>query len=405
MPLYTFKGRTEETGEVVTGTREAASHAQLGQDLLQEGVLLTRFELKKQRGLSGSFLSAIFEKVPLLERVLFARYFALMLRAGLDVKLSLQALQEQSRNKPLKKALQGVVGSVDRGISLSDSMENYPTAFTSMFISFIRVGETTGRLQESLEVLGVQLQKEYDLRRAVRGALLYPVIIILALVAVGFAMLVFVIPKLAEVFDGFDVDLPLTTRILIGTGTFFESYWWLVLILGAAAGVGVYFLLRVKRVKNAVMHSLLYLPVIGPIVRHVNLARFTRNLSSLLASGVAFVESLSILGDNTPHGSYASVLKGAREHVKQGKLMSSYLQGYQRLFPPLVVNVVKVGEETGALDEVLQEVALFYEAEVDQTMKNLTSIMEPILMVVIGLAVGALAISVISPIYSLVNVI
>lgn len=163
--------------------------------------------------------------------------------------------------------------------------------------------------------------------------------------------------------------------------------------------------MRVKSVKEHLQHFLLFTPIIASIVQQVNLARFTRNLSSLLKSGVAFVEALDILGTNTPHASYAKVFSAAKEHVKQGKLLSDFLSGYTRLFPPIVVNVIKVGEETGALDEVLQEIALFYESEVDQMMKNLTSIMEPILMIAIGLAVGGLAVSVISPIYNLVNVI
>jgi len=328
-----------------------------------------------------------------------------MLRAGLDVKQALKALSEQTRSKPMKNAIQGVLQGVDRGSTLADSMRNFPTAFPELFIGFIRVGETTGRLQESLEILAMQLRKEYDLRRAVRGAMLYPAVIIAALVAVGFAMLVLVVPKLADVFDGFDVQLPLATRILLAIGAFFEVYWWLALImLGALIGM-VWFAWRVKAIKNTAMRFFMFVPVLGPIIQEVNLARFTRNLSSLLQSGTPYVEALGILGNNTSHGSYAAVFVSAQDHVKQGKLLSEHLQKTPRLFPPLVVNVIKVGEETGALDEVLKEIALFYEGEVDQVMKNLTSILEPILMVGIGLAVGALAISVISPIYSLVNVI
>lgn len=405
MAIYSYQGRKESTGEMVNGIREAGNHTQLGEDLLAEGILLTQFEMKKQKSASVSFLSIITDHVPLIEKVMFARYFALMLRAGLDVKQSLQALAEQTNSKSLKRAVLSVVQDIDKGRSLAESMQDYPMIFSALFVSFVQVGEATGKLQESLEILSEQLQKEYDLRRAVRGGLMYPAVILIALVAVAFAMLVFVVPRLAEVFEGFEVELPLATRVLIAIGSFFETYWWLVLILMALGAVGGVVLWRIKSVKDKFMHAVLYMPVVGPVVQQVNLARFTRNLSSLLKSGISFVEGLDILGKNTPHASYATVLLGAKEHVKQGKLLSEYLAGFERLFPPLVVNVVKVGEETGALDEVLREIAKFYEAEVDQIMKNLTSIMEPILMVVIGLAVGALAVSVISPIYNLVNVI
>jgi type II secretory pathway component PulF len=405
MPIYSYQGRREKTGEAVSGMREAQSHAQLGQDLLQEGILLTRYEIKKQKSPGASLLSVIFNRVPVLERLLFARYFALMLRAGLNVKQALVVLAEQTRSKPLKVAIEAVEQSVDRGTSLSDSMLVHSLAFPKLFVSFIRVGETTGRLQESLQVLSEQLQKEYNLKRAVRGALLYPTVILSALIAVGFAMLVFVVPKLAEVFEGFDVELPLPTRILLGLGSFFEAYWWLVLILMIGGALASFFLWRVASVRNNIMHSFLFMPIIGSIMQQINLARFTRNLGSLLRSGVSFVEALGILGENTPHESYASVFRGGQEHVKKGKFLSEFLVDFKRLFPSLVVNVIKVGEETGALDEVLIEIAHFYEDEVDQVMRNLTSIMEPVLMIVIGLAVGGLAVSVVSPIYDLVNVI
>lgn len=405
MPIYAFEGRNERTGERVTGLREAASHAMLGQDLLSEGLLLTRFEERAQRLPGVTLLSTLVARVPVLEKMLFARYFALMLRAGLDVKRSLSALQEQTRNKAMKAAIESVYQGVERGQTVADSMTAFPNAFSSLFVGFVRVGETTGKLQETLEILANQLHKEYDLRRAVRGGMLYPAVILMALVAVATAMMIFVVPKLVDVFEGFKVDLPFTTRLLIAISGFFQHYWYVVVGLVIVLVAGTWALLKVRSVHASVMHSLLYLPIIGPIMQKVNLARFARSLSSLLESGVPFVQALDILGTNTPHPSYARIFLAARDHVKSGKTLSDFLADWRRLFPPLVVNIAKVGEETGELGSVLKEVALFYESEVDQTMKNLTSIMEPVLMIVIGVAVGALAISVISPIYGLVNVI
>lgn len=405
MPVYSFEGRREKTGELVQGLREAASHAALGQDLLSEGILLTRYLQKAQRLPGATFFSGILNRVPTLERALFARYFALMLRAGLDAKRALSALGQQTRSKPMKIALESLYQDVERGKTLAESMQVFPNAFPPLFVSFVQVGETTGRLQESLEVLARQLQKEYELGRAVKGGLMYPIVIVMALIAVGIAMMFFVVPKLVEVFEGFDVALPLPTRILIGISDVFQGYWPFFFVSGGALLVGSWALMRVQSVRALVLHGLLLLPVIGPIMQRINLARFARNLGSLLSSGVSFIKALDILGVSTPHPSYARVLTAAREHVKQGKELSAFLGDFKRLFPPVVINIIKVGEETGALDEVLAETALFYEGEVDQTMKNLTSIMEPILMILMGLAVGALAISVISPIYDLVNVI
>lgn len=405
MPVYAFEGRRELSGERVTGLREAASHAMLGQDLLTEGVLLTRYEEKQQRLPGATIFSAIFARVPVLEKMLFARYFALMLRAGLDVKRALSVLQQQTRNRPMRSAIESVYQGVERGQTMADSMEAFPQAFSSLFVGFVRVGETTGKLQEALEILADQLHKEYDLRRAVRGGMLYPAVILAALVAVATVMMIFVVPKLVDVFQGFNVELPLTTRILIAASNFFQHYWYLVIGMVILAIFGTWALLKVRAVYDSLMHAFLYTPLVGPIIQKVNLARFARNLSSLIESGVPFVQALDILGVNTPHPSYAKVFLAARDHVKQGKPLSDFLADFHRLFPPLVVNIAKVGEETGELGSVLKEVALFYESEVDQTMKNLTSIMEPVLMIIMGIAVGALAISVISPIYDLVNVI
>jgi type IV pilus assembly protein PilC len=402
MATYLFKGRNSKTGELVAGTREAVSHTVLGQDLLHEGVLLTSFvDAKKKNALSIE----LFAHVPVLERVLFARYFSLMLRAGLDVKNALGTLAQQTKNKTLSNSITAVKEGIEKGKTLSDSMRPYSKAFPSMFVSFVGVGEATGKLQETLEILALQLQKEYELRRAIQGGMMYPLVIVTALFAVGVAMMIFVIPKLVDIFAGFHVQLPLMTRVLLGTSSFISAYWYLV--LGVVVILAVFFRMAQKTASGKLIIAKVFLmtPVVGPIMRQINIARLSRNLSSLLGSGVGFIEALEIMGNNSPNPVYANIFLGAVAYVKQGKLLSDFFTEYPKLIPPLVVSIMSVGEQTGELASVLQEVASFYEGEVDQTMKNLTSIMEPVLMIVIGLAVGALAISIISPIYSLVNVI
>lgn len=406
MPLFTFTGRSERTGELITGKREAPTHSALGQDLFQEGILLTSFEKEgSKKFLSFSFSFQLLSHVPILERVLFARYFALMLRAGLDMKSSLATLKKQTKNRTLMNAIQSVIEGVERGKSLSESMRPFPQAFPDLFVSFVEVGEATGTLQETFEVLSSQLQKEFELRRAVRGGMLYPIVIVSALVAVGAAMMIFVVPKLVDVFEGFNVELPLMTRVLIDTSSFLSTYWYAVVLVVLIMGVGIWQAMKIPSIRMQVSRAMLYAPIVGRITKDVNVARFSRNLGSLLVSGVAFTEALEILGKNTPHMVYAEVFRKAEAHVKQGKILSDFFEQYTALFPPLVINIMGVGEQTGELAAVLKEVASFYEGEVDQTMKNLTSIMEPVLMILIGLGVGALAISIISPIYSLVNVI
>ncbi|MDA1168959.1 MAG: type II secretion system F family protein [bacterium] len=404
MPIFAFTARNNQTGEVISGKREAPSHSALGQDLFQEGLLLTSYHIEDSNA-KKSFSLNIFSRVPVLERVLFARYFALMLRAGLDMKSSLGALSKQTKNKTFSQAILSVLQGVERGSTLAASMRPISGAFPDLFVSFVEVGEQTGTLQETFEVLSVQLQKDFELRRAVRGGMLYPLVIVSALVAVGVAMMIFVVPKLVEVFEGFNAELPLMTRMLITTSWLFSTYWYVVLVGVILGGFLFWRFMKIPAVKMHIMRGLLYTPILGNITKDVNIARFSRSLSSLLTSGVAFTEALEILGNNTPHVVYAKVFKGAQEHVQKGKVLSDFFQQYANLFPPLVINIMAVGEQTGELATVLKEVASFYEGEVDQTMKNFTSIMEPVLMIAIGLGVGALVLSIISPIYSLMNVI
>ncbi|MEK7499011.1 MAG: type II secretion system F family protein, partial [Patescibacteria group bacterium] len=240
--------------------------------------------------------------------------------------------------------------------------------------------------------------------RAVMGGMLYPIVIIGALFSVGLAMMIFVVPKLVEVFEGFDVELPLMTRILISFSSFFSTYWYIVIGGVVLMIATLRKMLKIPSLHKQILRILLYTPIIGRITKDINIARFSRNLNSLLVSGVAFTEALEILGKNTPHLLYADVFQKAQVHVKQGKTLSDFFEQYETLFPALVINIMGVGEQTGELAAVLKEVATFYEGEVEQTMKNLTSIMEPVLMILIGLGVGGLAVSIISPIYSLVNV-
>lgn len=403
MALFRFQGIEEKTGKKVSDTRDVVSHSVLGQDLRKEGVLLTSYvEIKKSHGL---VTAELFSHVPVLERVLFARYFALMLRAGLDVKSALATLQKQTKNQTLSRSIASVVEGIEKGKTLSESMKPFPKAFPTLFVSFVGVGEATGKLQETLEILAQQLQKEFELRRAIQGGMMYPIVIITALFSVGAAMMIFVVPKLVDIFNGFHVELPLMTRILLGTSSWISTYWYIIGALIVIGVIGLRLIMKTVPGRTLIAQLLLFMPIVGSITKQINIARLSRNLSSLLESGVAFTEALAILGSNTPNPVYANIFLGAEAHVKQGKLLSDYFSAHQRLFPPLVVSIMSVGEQTGELAAVLKEVASFYEGEVDQTMKNLTSIMEPVLMILIGLAVGALAISIISPIYSLVNVI
>ncbi len=398
MATYSYEAKNKN-GEDHKGEMVVADKRTLTETLRKKGLYLVHSEEKKKK---KSLLDIqITTGVPLMEKVLFTRHLAIMLKSGLSLSRALGNLKDQTKNKYFKEILSEIYKGVESGKPLAESMSAYPRIFPSMFTSMINIGELSGSLDKVLLQLAFQMQRDYELIRKVKGAMYYPIVILTAMVGIAIMMVVFVMPKLTQIFDSFEADLPITTKMLIGASNFLIYKW--PIAVGVLAVIVVLFVMFFKTEKGKQMSSMagLKLPKVGMIIKEINTARFARSLSSMLKSGVPVVKALEITAASLGNLKYREALLYSAEIVKKGDSLSQGLAKFSNIFPPVVNQIISVGEETGSLDEILNEIASFYESEVDQELKNISSIIEPVLMLILGVGVAVVAVSVISPIYSL----
>lgn len=403
--LYTYTARNNE-GNLIKGKREASDKAALAQLLQKEGLLLTSTQSKEDASFSQKTQSFIKKlerigTVPLKEKLFFAQNLRIMLHSGISLSQGIDILIRQTKNKRFKYIVEDIQQMVEKGTSFADSLKRHPKIFNDLFINIIRAGEASGQLENTLRQLELQMKKDYDLIHKVKGALTYPIVVIVAMVGVMIATVTFVIPKISLLFEDVNASLPLPTKILIAVSNFMVHYGWALFI---ATIFAIFFFIRFIRTERGkkIWHKiLLKLPIIGPIIKKINLARFSRTLSSLLKTDIPIVESFRITAKTVGNYYYQSTLKRAAHDLKKGSSITSTLEGQEKLFPPLIHQMIMVGEESGSLDEILENLAIFYEDDVDQTMENFSSVIEPLLILLLGVGVGAIAISVIMPIYSL----
>ncbi|TAK57471.1 type II secretion system F family protein, partial [Patescibacteria group bacterium] len=318
---------------------------------------------------------------------------------------ALDVLERQSKNKTLKKILLELNADISRGQTLSNGMRKFPKVFSSLFVSMVAAGEQSGSLAESLKVIAKQMDRSYFIQRKVRGAMIYPAVIIGAMLIIAVLMLIFVVPTLTATFKELGVALPLSTQFVIFVSNFFQNHFIFAFLILVVLVLAIYFPLQTKKGKRIFDYALLHLPIIAPLIKQVNAARTARTLSSLLSAGVPVVESTRITGEVLQNSFYKEVLEKAQHSIQQGIPMSSVFIEVPHLYPVFVGEMVSVGEETGKLSEMLLGVATFYEDEVEQKTKDMSTIIEPVLMVIIGVVVGFFAISMITPIYSVMDTI
>jgi len=399
---YTAKNYS---GEVRSGEIEVKDEKDLARILRSENFFLTSFkklEVEKEKGDGISFLDR-FSTIPLKEKLMFTRNLSVMVASGLPVSKSLKNLAIQTKNKKFQAILKNIQEDVQAGNQLSDGMAKFPGVFNDLFVNMIRVGEVGGNLEQVLSILALQMEKDHDIMRKTKGALVYPAVILVAMVGIGFLMMIFVIPQLTAMFDEFDSELPMSTKFIIFLSNLFESHWALML-----SGVIIFIIIFIVFLKTAagkrtIGFVSINLPGVSNLVIKLNCARFCRIYSSLLGSGVPVVEALKILSRTLGNFRYKKILVRAAENVQKGENLSSIIYEEKKVFPVLVPQMIEVGEETGKTEEVLAKLADFYEQEVDQITKNLSSIIEPILMIFIGTAVGFFAISILQPMYSVME--
>lgn len=389
-------------GEIKSGEIEGKDVRTIVENLRSEGFFVTSISEKRKKTKVWSKNSFFKRSVPLKEKMMFARHLSVMLGSGLSLPRALNIISNQTKNKKFRAVLEEVEREVKMGNALADSLAKQ-IIFDELSVNMIRVGEASGRMEEVLKILANQLEKEHSLLSKVKGAMYYPSVILLVMMGVGIAMMIYVVPELTSIFQDINTTLPLSTRIIIAVSNYMSGHKLAVgLELIAIVAVLVFFF-RSSFGKKMVSTASARLPIIRNMIIKVNNARFARIYSSLTQSGVSVVESLKIIERTLANEKYRKAFNVIGENVQKGKKLHEELSEYPKLFPILTIQMVDVGEETGRTAEVLENLAAFYEDEVDQMTKNLSSVIEPVLMVIIGVAVGFFAISMILPMYSMMD--
>jgi len=403
MAHFTFKAR-QSNGEVYSAERDAADRFELYRLLKESGDELLDFKEKSSgSGFNTNINIKFLSRIKIIEKINFARNLGLMLSSGLALVRSLSVIERQSKNRLFKEVVKGLILEINKGSTFSEALMKYPKTFPPIFVSMVHAGEQSGTLSDSLKSISNQMESSYTLERRVRGSLMYPGVIVGVMIIIGILMFIFVVPTLTQVFLSLNVPLPFATKMIIGVSDIVQHYGILV-IIGIAIIFSIFWRWSKRPSGKRFFHLvLLKLPIIGPLVQEVNSARTARTLSSLIISGVNVIESVSITGTVVQNVYYKEVLVKAENAIKQGDLMSKVFGQYGNLYPVFFAEMLSVGEETGKIGEMIANVATYYENDIEQKTKNMSTVIEPVLMVIIGAAVGFFAISMITPIYSLVN--
>jgi len=398
MPVFTYKG-TNRSGATVAGEMNASNKTELQSLLRRQQITPTRMSEKGKEFNLPTFGGGVDSK----ELAIFTRQFSVMIDAGLPLVQCLEILASQQENKTFQKVLTGTRGSVEGGSTLSAAMKQYPKVFDPLFTNMVEAGETGGILDTILQRLSSYIEKNVKLQRAVKSALVYPVGVLTIAVGVITLLLWKVVPIFATLFAGLGVSLPLPTRIVIMASHFVGSIFGFLIFVGAIAGVvGIKIWYGTPGGRMALDTMLLKLPILGALLRKIAVARFTRTLGTLISSGVPILEGLDITARTSGNAVIERALTKVRKALEEGKSLTEPLKESD-VFPGMVTQMIAVGEQTGAMDAMLQKIADFYEEEVDAAVKDLLTALEPVMIVFLGLVVGGVVISMYLPLFSLIG--
>ena len=398
MPVFTFSGK-DASGQKISGERNAPNKQALGQQLRRERITPGSIREKGKEFSMPTFGSG---KVKVKDIAIFFRQFSVMIDAGLPLVQCLEILAANQESQVFQKTLTGVRTTVEGGSTLANAMRQYPTAFDDLTTNMIEAGETGGILDVILQRLATYVEKAVRLKSAVKSALIYPVAVIsIATLIVG-ALLKWVVPIFANLFSGLGVALPLPTRIVMGLSGFVQSFWWVVIAVSVGLVFGVKYIRKHPRGRYYFDKMLLHLPVIGMLLRKIAVGRFTRTLGTLITSGVPILEGLAITAKTSGNAVLEEALMKVRKAIEEGRTIVDPLRECG-VFPNMVTQMIGVGEATGAMDNMLQKIADFYEEEVDSATKNMLAMLEPAIIGILGVTVGGIVISLYMPLFALIG--
>lgn len=398
MILFKYKARDKE-GRKTSGEVEAGSASAAVRLLSERGLVVV--SLSSSGGVLG-LLQKLRSDVSLGELAAFTRQLSTMVTAGITISESLAILRDQV-GKSLSRVVERILSDIEGGSSLAQALDRHPKVFSPVYVALVRAGETGGILEEVLARLAENLEKQREFKGKLVGALVYPVIVIIGMIVVVFIMLIFVVPKLSQIYSEFNAQLPLPTRVLIATSSFFTKFWWFVgaVFFGLFWAFGVFRRSKLGRAKTDQL--LLNIPILGSLNQHLILAELTRTLGLLVGAGVSILESLETVATITGNELFNRAIRASARDVERGFPLAYALSQHPNVFPLVISRMIAVGEETGKLDEVLSKVAHILDSESETKLRSVTSALEPIIMIILGVGVGILVISIILPIYDLTS--
>ena len=387
----------DRSGRTIKGKIDAESQQLVLARLQEQGYHVTG--LTEHRKVSFGFGS---KRVKLEALVVFSRQLATMINAGISIVKCLDILGNQLKDPVLKPVVGQTMRDVKNGISLTDALAKHGNVFSKLYVNMIRAAELSGTLDEILDRLAGFLEYEMEVRTKIKSAMMYPVIVLIFSCLMIFTLMTFVLPKFKEIFDSMNVEMPIYTKLLFDASDLFKHFWYIPMILGVGVVVFIKQIGKTKKGRYQIDNFKLKVPIVGEIVQKMAISRFTRTFGTLVSSGVPMMRALEIVGETAGNAVIAKGVQTARESVREGQKISAPLEA-TGLFPTMVTHMIDVGEETGRLSDMLVKVSEFYEKEVDAAVKGLTSLIEPLLIVFMGVVVGFIAISVMGPIFKLVS--
>ncbi|MFH1536802.1 MAG: type II secretion system F family protein [Patescibacteria group bacterium] len=400
---FKYQASTDK-GDLRNGTIDAASRKEARDLLKKEGLLVINLSSDEEKGGKAEQkkkgMNISIGRVSVVDKVLFAKNLSVMIKSGLPINEALQVLHDQAKGK-FQKILAAIILDIESGKNLADAMAKFPKVFPPYFTSIVGVSEESGTLEENMAYLAKNLEKDWALRRKVKGAMMYPVFIFGATLSIGLGLAYFVLPKVTKLFKSFDFELPITTRALIKFSEILQDHG-IIIFIGLVAGIiFLSWFLRLKFIKPITHPVFLKAPILGKISKQVNLSRFNRTMGILLKSGLPIDRSVQIATNTLSNVVYKKKLEIVATDIVTGRTLSKSLDQFPSQFPPLVTRMIKVGEDSGKLEETMIYLATYFEEEVDNITKNLSTILEPVLLIVIGVVAGGLALSIITPIYQI----
>jgi len=397
MPAFTYTARALN-GDLRTATIDAPSRDEVVAQLRRQRLNVVKIDEAAQAANKKKASG----KISMRDVVIFTRQFSTMINAGLPLVQALDILAKQSENKALKDVTRAVVFDVESGHTVADALRKHPKAFTDLYVNMVAAGEAGGILDTILMRLATFLEKNDALVRKVKGAMIYPGVIMSVAAIAIVVLLLFVIPVFEKMFESVGMPLPLPTRVVISMSRFLQSYWWLVIGGFMAAGWSLKKYYATSDGKLAIDKMLLKMPVLGDVLRKSAVSRFTRTLGTLIGSGVSILDGLEITAKTAGNRVIQDAIMESRASIAGGETISAPLQKSQ-VFPPMVISMIAVGEQTGGLDEMLSKIADFYDEEVDAAVSGLLSLMEPVMIVFLGVVVGGMVVAMYLPIFDMMN--